>query len=354
MSISKGAFGQSGKGGFIESRLGARGWGNPFTLIVGGTDSGGGNNLFRLDPTDGSVIWGAGFGDNTTFIRNVKHGPTGRLFINAATGITATNYEINPDTGAVITSSVLCRPHTLDVDANGKIYIRRNSDNDVIRVGDDLTTSEINCNASAPFGASVDSNGNIFISNSSSGSTVAERFDNTGTLTGTSSSNGESYSMYSPAGDFFYLISLTSGPSDTLVSKVSKSTLNVIASTFIGATGITSQPQCWATDGSNIYITRSGFAFGEDTFTVKIRISDMTEVARFTQSTASPISTASGGVSKNGNLYVTCGGRTNEWDGSGGSFASVWAIDSSMSLVWAADIASTFSGTSISGSFTKR
>ena len=61
MSISKGAFGQSAKGAFIESPMGARGWGGGGCVVLSGsgTDD---RWLASLNPKTGAEIWGVSAG----------------------------------------------------------------------------------------------------------------------------------------------------------------------------------------------------------------------------------------------------------------------------------------------------
>jgi hypothetical protein len=349
MSISKGAFGQSGKGGFIESRLGARGWPSLFSLIVGGSNSAAGNNLFRLDPDTGATIWGVAIGTST--IRNIKHSPSGRVYIHADEA-TDRIYEISPNDGSILATSIAVFAQSLDVDSSGKVYARRTTGNDIVRLASDLTTVEAVCDGPSPLGVSVDLAGNIYIAETTSGSAIADKYDSNGNLLVASATIETGYSIFAPAGDYAYVLGLVTG--DTLVYKVQKSNLTVVATYSMGETAITTQPQCWATDGTNIYITRSGLAVGEDSFAVKIRISDMTEVARFTTSANPPTGTVTGGISKSGSSYVTVSQRTDEWDGNDGIHKSVWALDSSMGLLWSADPSSTFQALAVSGSFTKR
>lgn len=57
MSISKGAFGQSSKGGFIESRLGARGWGGVAAVWVGTRSTTASQRAVVAYDLDGNKIW---------------------------------------------------------------------------------------------------------------------------------------------------------------------------------------------------------------------------------------------------------------------------------------------------------
>lgn len=57
MSIRRGAFGMSGRGAFIESPKGARGWPRGAVVVLSGTGTTD-RWLARLDPKTGSEIWG--------------------------------------------------------------------------------------------------------------------------------------------------------------------------------------------------------------------------------------------------------------------------------------------------------
>jgi len=56
MSIGKGAFGQSAKGSFIESAMGARGWGGAPMVVLSGSGTTD-RYLARLDPLTGAKAW---------------------------------------------------------------------------------------------------------------------------------------------------------------------------------------------------------------------------------------------------------------------------------------------------------
>ena len=345
MSISKGAFGQSAKGAFIESPMGARGWGGAFTLIVGGSSTG--DNLYRLDPTNGDVIWATTVG-SSGIVFNIKHGPTGRVYVcvdQASDRI----YEIDRDNGNILATSLAINARSLDVDGNGKVYGARNSDNDIVRLADDLTTVEANCNATSPSSVSVDSDGNFYIAESSSGNAIATKYNSGGTLTTSSTTTGEAYSIFAPAGDYVYAIEV--GGLATYIHKMLKSTMAVTATLTIGATVVVTQPQAWSTDGTHLYTAQNGASAGIASAALKIRISDMTEVARYTISSNSGICA---GITKSGSQYVVGGGRSSTWDGNDGSLKSVWALNSSMSLLWSTDVSSTLTVRAISGSFTTR
>jgi outer membrane protein assembly factor BamB len=122
MSISKGAFGQSGKGGFIESRLGARGWGAFAFFIAGGNPSGAspdGIGARRVTDTGSGItdVWSSAssayahvgpYDANTmatSFMTSSIAASTLRA-INIATGATIWSSTTNQPVGSVVDVSV--------------------------------------------------------------------------------------------------------------------------------------------------------------------------------------------------------------------------------------------------------
>lgn len=351
MSISKGAFGQSAKGSFIESPMGARGWGG-LDLIVGGfTTPSGSANLFRLNPADGSVIWSQNIGGT---VGNIKQSLDGRIFV-AVDLATDKIYEIDRSTGAVITTSINMLSVALDVDQNTKVYGRRASDSDIVRLlASDLTTVEANCNAGPSLSTAVDGNGNIYCANSSSGSTLLEKYDSTGAAVGTCPTNGSTYSVFAPAGDYVYCVEdvLALG---AVIHKIDKSSLTSLATFNLGGAGgiSTTQPQGWATDGAHIYYCATLNIAALRSYAIKIRISDFTEIARWNSSTdAVPRSLNS--VTKRGSSYIVVGQRSQNWDGNDGTFKNVWSLNSSLGVNWSADVGTNFIGMACSASFVER
>lgn len=351
MSISKGAFGQSGKGSFIESAMGARGW-SGLDLIVGGLTSPGSTaNLFRLNPADGSVIWSRNL---TGTVRNIKQSPSGRIFVNTDLA-TDKVYEIDREDGSTITTSLNVAGAALDVDQNTKVYARRLSDLDVVRLlASDLTTVEANCNTGSALSVSVDGSGNIYCANDVGASTLLERYDSTGTAAGTCATNGSSYAVFSPAGDYVYCVQPSSGIG-LLLHKIDKASLSILATLnmSVAGGGGSIQSQSWATDGTHIYYCADLNPFAVRSFVMKVRISDFSEVTRWNSSTDA-VPRSLNGVTKRGSSYIVVGQRSQNWDGNDGTFKNVWSLTSSFGVNWSADIGTNFTGIACSASFVER
>ena len=73
MSIGKGAFGQSAKGSFIESAMGARGWGGAPMVVLSGSGTTD-RYLARLDPLTGAKTW------EVALLANIGKGAQSLLF----------------------------------------------------------------------------------------------------------------------------------------------------------------------------------------------------------------------------------------------------------------------------------